>query len=217
MKRLLYCLCTICLLASCHTPLYVTSIKRVSSVVETPKMEFIGLKNMNRNNAMLRDFGAELERNNIALNRQSFYPGNFSLTELENYSSTMRYVTFLDVVKQSYARNDAINDNYDMWLSGVTIASFSLGTLFPVYVPLLCCWDKNDCQIVLTGEYNLVVYDTQEHKIIISMPVEINVKDDYKGQYSHKKTDANAVDTHYKNLLFNALMEHYLQIYNNLL
>jgi len=32
-----------------------------------------------------------------------------------------------------------------------------------------------------------------------------------------QKTDANAVDTYYKNLLFNALMEHYLQIYNNLL
>lgn len=216
MKRILIYLCTIGLFASCHTPLQVTTIERVTPLLQKPKMEFIGLRNLSRNNAMLRDLGDDLERSNIAINRQSFYIGTFSLSELEKYSSSMRFVTFLDVVKHNYSRNDGINDNYDMWLSGVIIASFSLGTLFPIYVPLLCNWDKNDCQIILNGEYNLVVYDTKEHKIIHSIPIEININEDYKGQYYHKKTDKNAVDTHYKNILFNTLMEQYLQIYNSL-
>lgn len=216
MKRIFYYLCAICLFTSCHTPLQVTTIERVTPLLEKPKMEFIGMRNMSRNYAMLRDFGEYLEQSNIALNRQSFYFGTFSLTELEKYSSSMRFVTFLDVVKHGYARNDGINDNYDMWLSGVLIASFSFGTLFPIYVPLLCTSNKNDCQIILNGEYNLVVYDTKEHKIVYSIPIKLNINDDYKGQYYHKKTDTNTVDTHYKNILFNTLMEKYLQIYNTL-
>lgn len=216
MKRIAYFLFALLCLASCHTPLQVTTVERNTPKVEKPNMEFLGFKNIKRNNIMLRDFGAELDKTNIAINRQDYYLGSFSLTELESYSSSQRYVTFVDVIRQSYSHNDALNDNYSMWQAGVYIASLTFGTLFPVYVPLLCAWDKNDCEISIAGEYTIVVYDTQEHKIILSVPFEVDVKDDYKGQYGHKKTDTRSVDTHYKNILYNSFVEQYLQVYNHL-
>ena len=216
MKRIIYCLCALCLLASCHTPLTVATVERISPQVEKPNMEFIGFKNMNRNNTLLRDFGSDLESTNIALNKQNFYLGTFSFSDIEDYPSTMRYVTFVDVVRHLYSHDDAVNDNYDMWLAGISIATISFGTLFPVYVPLVCAWDKNDCEINLKGQYNIVVYDKQEHKVVATTPFEVDIKDDYKGQYGHKKTDTRAVDSQYKNRLLNTFIEQYLQVYNHI-
>ena len=72
----------------------------------------------------------------------------------------MRYITFVDVIRHTYSHSDAVHDNPDMEFAGWFIAGLTVFTLIPVYVPLLCCADKNDCQITLKGEYNLIVYDT---------------------------------------------------------
>ncbi len=171
---------------------------------------------MSRNNEMFKEFGADLERTNIAVNKQNYYMGAFSLTELDSYKASMRYITFIDIVRHAYSHNDAINDNIDMYNAGVIIASLSLGTLIPVYVPLLCAWDKNDCEMMLKGEYNLVIYDTQEKKIILSSPFEINYKKLFKGQYSYKKTDTKQVDAQFKSMLYDEFFAQYLRAYQYL-
>lgn len=85
MKRLLYLAIAAILFSSCHTALHVTSVQRNSPTKASPNMEFIGLKNMNKNNLMFKEFGSDLERANMAINKQNFYMGMFSLQELETY------------------------------------------------------------------------------------------------------------------------------------
>ena len=173
MKRLFYLAVAAILFSSCHTALHVTSVQRNYQTMASPNMEFIGLKNMNKNNPMFKDFGGDLERANIALNKQNFYMGMFSLQELETYKSTKRYITFVDVVRHTYSHSDAVHDNPDMEFAGWFIAGFTVFTLFPVYVPLLCAADKNDCQIALKGEYVLYVYDTVKKEVVFTSPFEI--------------------------------------------
>ena len=216
MKHAFYliCLCAAVLFSSCHTALQVPTVQRENPRMSKANMEFIGFKNMNKNNPMFKEFGADLERSEIALNKQNFYMGVYSLQELETYKSSMRYVTFIDVVRHTYSHSDAVHDNPDMEWAGWFIGGFTVFTLIPVYVPLICCADKNDCQIALKGEYNLYVYDTQKKKIVFNSPIEINEDDIYKGQYSHKKTDQKAVNERYKNILYNTLYEHYTNAWN---
>lgn len=216
MKKNLYLLCACVLFTSCHTMLQVPVVECNTPQVEQPNMEFVGFKNMSRNNMMFRDFGPNLERTNIVVNKQNYYMGSFTLTELENYKASMRYISFIDVVRHAYSHNDAINDNIDMYNAGMFIASFTVGTLFPVYVPLLCTWDKNDCEMILKGEYNLIIYDTQEKKIILSSPFEIDYREMFKGQYSHKKTDTKQVDAQFKNMLYNEFFKQYERAYQYL-
>lgn len=217
MKRISYliCLCVAVLFCSCHTALQVTQVQRNMPIMQKANMEFIGFKNMNRNNPMFKEFGADLERSNIVLNKQNFYMGIYSLQELETYKSSMRYITFIDVVRHTYSHSDAVHDNPDMEYAGWFIAGFTVFTLFPVYVPLLCCADKNDCQITMKGEYILYVYDTQKKEVVFSSPIEISEDDIYKGQYSHKNTNQKEVNERYKNILYNTLYEHYVNAYNH--
>ena len=118
------------------------------------------------------------------------------------------------VVRHTYSHSDAVHDNPDMEFAGWFIGGFTCFTLFPVYVPLLCCADKNDCEIALKGEYILYVYDTEKKEIIFTSPFEINEKDIYKGQYSHKNTDQKTVNEQYKNILYNTMLEQYAGAYD---
>ena len=214
MKRILYLAIAAILFSSCHTALHVTSVQRNSPTKASPNMEFIGLKNMNKNNLMFKELGSDLERANMAINKQNFYMGMFSLQELETYKSSKRYITFVDVARHTYSHSDAVHDNPDMELAGWMIGGLTAFTLIPVYVPLLCAADKNDCQITLKGEYVLYVYDTKKKEVVFTSPFEINENDIYTGQYSHKKTDQKAVNERYKNILYNTFLTQYEQAYN---
>lgn len=207
-------LCTSMLFCSCHTALQLSQVQRNTHNMENANMEFIGFNNINKNNVMFKEFGADLERNQIAINKQNFYMGAYSLQELKNYKSSMRYITFVDVVRHTYSHSDAVHNNPDMEIAGWFIAGFTIFTLFPIYVPLICCADKNDCQIKLKGEYNLYIYDTEKKEIVYNSQIELNEDDIYQGQYSHKKTDKKAINERYKNILYNTLLEHYAQAYN---
>lgn len=177
-------------------------------------MEFIGFQNINRNNILLRDFAVELERCNIAINRQGFYMGTFNLQELANYKSQQRYITFLDVVRQTYSHSDAVHDNNGLEVGGWVIAAITAFTLVPVYVPMLCAADKNDCQINLIAEYRLIVYDTQLKEIVMNAPIQIAEQDLLTGQYSHKETNRKEVDEHYRTILYNILLAQYAQAHS---
>lgn len=202
-------------LSSCHTALQgVQPVARTQSHFGQENMEFIGFKNMKRGDILLKDFGAELERRHIAINHQKFYMGIYSLQELETYKASMRYITFIDVVKHSYLKNDAVSDSYGLELGGWLIAGITCFTLFPVYVPMICAADANDCQIILNGEYHLYVYDTVKKEVVMTTPIEVQEKDMYKGQFTHKHTDVEAVNDRYRNLLYNALLDAYSHAYN---
>lgn len=201
-------------LTSCHTALQVAQnpLKTVSGYTEE-KMEFIGFKNLNKNNLFAKNYGQELERARIATNKQDYYMGIYSLQELAAYKSTKRYVAFVDVVKQQYSYNDAIEDKDGLAIGGWFIAGFTCFTLFPVYLPMICCADKDVCQITLNGSYVLYVYDTENKEVALTLPMEINVQERYKGQYLHKETNKQAVQERYRNMLFNLWNEYFEKAY----
>ncbi len=208
-------LCGIALFTSCSTALQgIQSIPRQQQQFGKENMEFIGFKNISRNNVMLRDFGTELERSHIAINKQNFYMGIFSLQELETYKSTMRYVTFVDVIKHSYTKNDMIEHKPGLEIVGWVVAGLTCFTLFPVYLPMICSAGGNACQINLNCEYQLYVYDTVKKEVVLTTPIEIKQSDLYRGQFGHKETDKAAVNERYKNILFNTLLENYANAYN---
>lgn len=208
-------LSTLLLLSSCHTALVgVTAVEPNRSQYGEENMEFIGFKNARKGDYLLKDFGAELERRHIATNHQKFYMGIYSLQELETYKSTMRYITFVDVVKQSFVKNDAYADSEGLYVGGWVVAGITCFTLFPVYAPMMAAADKNQCEITLKGEYNLYVYDTVEKKVVMTTPLTVDFRDVYKGEFSHKKTDVDAVNERYRNLLYNELLDAYSNAYN---
>ena len=94
-KKIAILFVSISILSSCSTALQgVQPVTRTQSHFGRENMEFIGFKNMKRGDVLLKDFGAELERRHIAVNRQKFYMGVYSLQELEIYKSSMRYIKF---------------------------------------------------------------------------------------------------------------------------
>jgi len=216
MKKLyfVFILISTFILTSCHTALQVTpNPLNTTDGYSQEQMEFIGFKNLNKNNLFAKNYGQELERARIAINKQDYYMGIYSLQELAAYKSTKRYVAFVDVIKQQYSYNDAIDDNPDMAMSGWFIAGFTVFTLFPVYLPLICCADKDACLMTLNGSYVLYLYDTKKKEVALTLPMEINVQEKYKGQYLHKDTDKKAVQERYHNMLFNLWNEYFIKAY----
>lgn len=200
------------ILTSCQTALQVAQCPiNTLSYTQDKNIEFIGFKNLNRNNVLAKDYGAELERTGIAVNKQNYYMGVFSLQELEIYKSSKRYVAFVDVTKHQFSNNDAIEDNAMMHLAGWITAACSGFALFPIYVPLICCSDRNKCLMTLKGSYVLYVYDTETKAIALSIPMEIDVQEKYIGQFFHKSTDKIAVQERYRNMLYNLWTEYFMK------
>lgn len=201
--------------SSCKTTALTVSETKLEQidVFGNETMEFIGFKNLNKNNLFAKNYGQTLERVHLALNKQDYYMGIYSLQELAAYKSDKRYVAFVDVIKHQYSYNDNIDYNEGLALGGWLVAGFTVFTLFPVYVPMLCAAHKNTCLVTLNGSYVLYLYDTEKKEVALTIPMEINVQDKYKGQFLHKDTDKVAVQEHYKNLLFNLWNENFVKAY----
>ena len=212
-KKILISLSLLFLFASCSTPLLVTPVKQTEKIYEKENMEFIGFKNTNKNNSLLKNFGAELERHRIALNRQDFYMGVYSFQELENYKSTMRYISFVDVSSLHNTWDDAIYDKEGLLVSGWIIAGVTCFTLFPVYVPMMCASNKNYCQLDVMCKCTLYVYDTEQKEVVLSIPMEFRDTQVLKGQYGNKQTDRNAVTERGRNMLYNEFLKYFDRAY----
>ncbi len=213
-KLIIFCILFGLLLSSCHSALTVTSVAPAETKpYQKPNMEFIGFKNTNRNKALLKNFGAELERRNIALNKQDFYMGVYSFQELETYKPTMRYVSFIDISSLYDSWDDSIYDSYDLEFGGWIIAGLTCFTLFPVYWPMLAAADKDYCKLDLGCTCTLHVYDTQKKEIVLSVPIEYSDTQILKGQYSHKDTDREAVKQRSRTLLYNDLLKYFERAY----
>ncbi|MBQ4508488.1 MAG: hypothetical protein II970_06305 [Paludibacteraceae bacterium] len=207
-------LCSI-MFSSCKTTALTVSETKLEEIDDfgNETMEFIGFKNMNKNNLFSKNYGQALERVHLAINKQDYYMDIYSLQELSVYRSTKRYVAFVDVIKHQYSYNDHIDYNEGLALGGWIVAGFTLFTLFPVYVPMICCANKNTCMVTLNGSYVLYVYDTEKKEVALTIPMEINVQDRYEGQFLHKDTDKMAVLEHYKNQLYNLWNENFIKAY----
>lgn len=79
---------------------------------------------------------------------------------------------------------------------------------------MMCCADANECLIALKGTYQLYVYDTKEKKVVLTQPITVEQTDRYKGQFTHKETDQEEVNKHYRTILYNALLENYAHAYD---
>lgn len=197
---------------ACKTPIVVTPTEIANHVQTQAKMDFVGFKNINRRNALIHNFGTILEQNNIALDKQTVFFNDLNAQGLDDYKSVNRYITFVQVERHIYHQSDDVADNFDMNLSGWLIAGLTCFALVPVYVPLLCCSDRNECEISLKCDYRIYVYDKVKHEIVIAEPVKIDVCDHYKGQYGHKETNKRSVDQYYMNILQNQLLETYVNV-----
>ncbi len=198
------------IITSCHTALEVALVEPIATKsYEKASMEFIGFKNSNRNRMIFKNFGAELERRNIAVNRQDFYMGMYSLQDLETYKSSMRYVSFIDIAQLYDGWDDSVHDSNGLTIGGWIVAGVTCFTLFPVYVPMLCAANKNYCKLELLCNCTLYVYDTEKKELVLSLPIEFHDTQVLKGQYSHKKTDRLAVKKRSQTLLYNDLLKYF--------
>lgn len=212
--KLMYCCCIAAIFSSCRSALSITPVTKMENFYGEENMEFIGFKNVEKNHYLLKDFGKELERSHIALNRQDFYMGVYSLQELEVYKASKRYVTFVDVLKLSSTYNDNVLNKPNLEITAYVIAGLTCFAGFPIYVPMLIASKPNKCKLSLQAEFKLYVYDTQKKEIVLSIPMSIDNSNIYKGSYLHKDTDRSAITQRDKTLLNNLLLENYSKAYN---
>ncbi len=172
------------LLFGCAVPMQVSKVERKPVKMEKTNMEFIGFKNLDKNNFMFATFAQELENSNIADNRQHYYLGNYSLQDLQLYQSKKRYVTFIESIKSSYGHRDIVVNK------------------------------KDGTEISYIGLFTLYVYDTIDKSIVWTKTVKINEIDTYEGSYYHKDTDFLGIDAHYRNIVFNTLIDNYVVAYD---
>lgn len=214
LKYILIALVSIALSACKMTALVVPVEDRVEhGNFGTEQMEFIGFKNVNKNNIFVKTYGQELERSHLAINKQDYYMGIYSFQELASYKSSKRYVAFIDVIKHQYSYNDAIADKPGLAVGGWIVAGITCFTLFPVYVPMICCSHKNECQMTLNGDYVLYLYDTKTNEVALSVPMNINISERYEGQYLNDATNKTAVQDRYRTMLFNLWNENFVKAY----
>ena len=210
--------------SSCSTALQFTNnaVRRTMEYGHEP-MEFLGFKNSYTTDSeflnkkpFFQAFGNKIEGYNIAVNRADFYTGVYSFSEMERYHATRRYVSFIEVLKHQDTYDDTVGDRPGLMLGGAFVAGFTLFTLFPVYVPMMVCAEGNQCRLILHGEYKLYVYDTVENEIVYANLFQIDDEVLCKGQYSHKKTDRQAVKEYTETVFFNSLLDESQRAYRSL-
>ena len=200
--------------SSCKTALNVPLTQPKQQLFGQERMEFIGFKNLPPKNKTLEDFGMQLERAHIAVNRQDFYMGVYSFQELEVYKSSMRYVSFVDIEKISSTYNDGINDNPSLTTWGWFMAGFTVFTLPMVYVPMIVCGNKDYCQLSVNLKCKLYVYDTVKKEIVLTTPIDYQWAETYKGQYLHKDSTRDAINDSNQARIYNELLDYYARAYN---
>lgn len=215
MKKLLVFICLACALFSCKTTaIQVTNVAKSKVSRPNSNMEFIGCKNISRSNFLLKGIGSELEVRGIASDASVAYRGIYSETELVTYQSSKRYVTYIDVNQHAYKQNDDVHSNDDLYVAGLVIGGMTVFTLIPVYVPLLCASQKNDCEITLNVDYNIVVFDNITKRNVCIYPVSMDIKDLHTGKFAHRNTNQAEVNAHYKTVLFNAILAEYAKAWD---
>lgn len=208
------------LLTSCTTPLYIEPIKKLKGDFGQPNMEFIGFMNNQRDEYVInlfKNFGRELEKNHIALNYQQYSLGSqFNVEDLKDYSSSLRYVSFINITKLKITYNDEILDNVALKKAAGFVAGFTLFTWFYVYLPMLCAADENKTQQNIKFQAELYIYDTLQKEVVKVIPVDFKSKEIYIGQYKSKQTDKRLLMEAEKSLLTNVLLEYYGLIHEEL-
>ncbi len=223
-KSVLLVLLSAIMLTGCKTALQFTNnAQRRSLEFGHEPMEFLGFKNSYTTDSeflqkkkFFQSFGNKMEGYNIAVNRSDFYTGVYSFAEMERYKATKRYVSFIEVLKHIDSYDDTAGDKIGLRTAGWIIAGVTLGTLVPVWFPMVLCSQGNKCNLKLHGEYKIYIYDTVDKEIVYSNNFRIDDEKLCKGQYMHKNTNRQEVQEYTETIFFNALMEEYQRAYRYL-
>jgi len=166
-----------------------TPIKKYDIPLGTERIEFVGFKNITRNNKMLLEFPAELDNSKMAFNCQSCQMRTFSAQELESYASQTQYIAFIDIIRWSYVNYPKV---FSSWTDNPKVA----------YVLPFVGVANAKFQIQFNGEYELYLYDTLEKRLVCIIPIKVHQSDVYKGVFATRE-----LDQRYTNLLYNALLD----------
>lgn len=172
-----------------------TPRKKYDVLQGTERIEFVGFKNITRNNKMLLEFPAELDSSRMAFNCHSCQMHTFSAQELESYMPQARYIAFIDIIRWSYMNYPKV---FSSWTNNVKVA----------YVLPFVGGTNSKFQIQFNGEYELYLYDTLEKRLVCIIPIEVHQSNVYKGVFATRE-----LDQRYTNLLYNALLDGFYKAY----
>ena len=217
--RTILILCITVVLQSCKTALNVAPVQKQTINHSQKIIDFVGFKNTERSNFLIKDFGAELDNANIATDNQHSHRGAFSFrqNDCKEWTTDMRYVAFVEIDTLTANNNDRIDDDLKLRNAGYIVCLSTLFTMFPVYWPMLAASNKNFCELSLDVSGQIYIYDKTSDEFIIKQPFRLNVKEKYKGKYGNSKTDKNAINQRNVTMVHNALLKEFDDIYNKLI
>lgn len=205
-------------------------------------LEFIGYKgnydSLGSNNdawqqfkqsTILRQLGSYLQKNNYVVDQSYAYLGFYSLQEIGQYKSKLRYVTFVEV-----ERNDFIPTKKGGVLpqslyggmgalcvvagiagaDGTDGATLVVGLLAGGGAAALAILNPPKTVIYFTGTYNIYIYDTLKKEIVYKDSLAVGpFRDQYKGSYSSSDEGVRKeVISYYATCVADALVKKYAEV-----
>ncbi|MBQ8678165.1 MAG: hypothetical protein IJ530_00195 [Treponema sp.] len=179
------------LFVSCQTEMELTEdigSYQVETNYESADIEFIGFKASDdrwdddsrtywgqiKSSAEIQNFGTELQEVGIAIDKTGNYFGDYSFSEMKEYKSKTRYVSFVEIpdFMLTYKTN---NTTKSMWfLMG------SFGVTAPICWPVSVAIPAKTNMNLKTNE-NIYIYDTQNKEVVYKKVISINEDEEFKG------------------------------------
>ncbi len=190
-----------------------------------------------KTNSCIKDLGSALQKSNIAYNKSYSYFNTYTKTDLEQYESDHRFVSFVEV--ETNLLNGKITDS----ILYTCIGSLGVGaSLIPIGIPFMIVDSDGQtglkglggtmlgfgigasllggvlafvpCKTILryNGLYNIVVFDTQNKEIVYKDSVSIRTEDVFKGSYFNEETKKMHVHNYYATLVYNRILEKYAEV-----
>jgi len=235
------------ILASCVTPMAVSPpVSKVETVNNSrePIMEFIGFKGTSdilasdyeswqsfKKNTSLTRLGAYLQKNNIAFDQSYAYFGIYSLQEIAQYKNHVRYITFVEVEKNTFTVT--VSNASGLW-GGIGAGFLTCGLLYnylgsvtenQVYstsgvifdiagvAGLAVAFIPPKSSIYFNGRYNIYVYDTKSKEIVYKDTIQAGpYLDKYKGSYYHENTNRDLVHDFYATFVYDKIIAKYSEV-----
>ncbi len=176
------------------------------SVFEKSTCEFEEAKSFCQTKSFLQ-FPQALEKEGLSKCQNDFYFTNYSISELENYKSQKRYLTFVEIEKLHLAIEDSADKKTGQALMALSFTAtgiplFLLGTVFAekdlagvnqVYsilggvslgasIPLFisACRDAKS-HVDFDARFNIYIYDSQEKSIVKKESLSVNLFETFQG------------------------------------
>lgn len=197
-----------------------------------------------KSDSIIGKFGARLEDRNFATDKSYAYFGIYSLQELELYKSQTRYVTFVQVNKNSLTWDG--KDTRGRWgacgslLLGTGILYNALGASLPSetvdgksnsgtksayqvigigcdltgLIMLCAAAQKVTTKFNYQGDFDIFIYDTVNKEVLKRYPVTMYKTEDFNGFY--QDSDKSKVANYFGTLVSNTLLVEYEKLFKEL-